>query len=236
MGSPQYIRNYVSTSRIKVGTPIRSVFLDNPNDLIVKSFVLGQLTFENDSRQVQVIKGEPSLRFPYRTPEEGGQIRWDFAPFVSDLAANDVLNYLGDPIVIHDIYRRPGEDWVRLSVKPVKAPGGPRGAGITRTWCMLNDVATFDTVFNGTRDWKEFPIEVAGPYLRHTENEMCRFFVSPLSRGYTWRIGLPGKGPERVASSSGEVRTWFGFCGEYNTERHPNDGNAHFSRRPKPRE
>lgn len=224
MGAPTYLRNYVQTSTLRPGMPIRSVYLDNPNDVIVREIEDGILYFQDEDRSIDLSKVPAQLRFPYRSEDDGGQIDWSFAPLVSDLAAGDRLLYLGDTIVVHDVYRRPGADWVRLTTT---MPRTGRGTSTTRTFCKLTDKVSWDNVFDGSLYWEEFPLETAGPYLHKDQDESCMFYVSPIGRGYTWRVGLEMNGPERVAPSSlADLKRDYVFVGMYPTQRHPNDGNV----------
>lgn len=224
MAAPTYLRNFVQTSALRPGMPIRSVYLDNPKDLIVREIEDGFLYFWDDDRRINLSTAGAQIRFPHRSEEDGGQIDWTFAPDISDLAAGDRILYLGDPIVVHDVYRRPGADWARLTTT---TPRIGRGASTTRAWCKLDDKANWDNVLEGSLYWEEFPLEVAGPYLHKDQDKPCRFYVSPLGRGYTWRIGLALNGPERVTPSSlSDLKRDYVFAGEYPTQRHPNDGNV----------
>lgn len=225
MESPTYLRNYVRKAQIQPGLVIRSVFLDSPNDLVVKTNDGIFAYFENDDRRINLTLMPTDTWFPVRTEEEGGQIDWEFEPLISDLAAGDRLLYLGDTINVHDVYRRPGEDWVRLTTT-IRTPGS-KGTSVRRAWCNLTDKADFNTVYDGSHSWDEFPLETAGPYIRKDQDEPCRFYVSPLGRGYTWRIGKSSiSGFERVTPSLADLKRDYTFLGDHVTQRHPNDGNV----------
>jgi hypothetical protein len=220
MNEPRYVRNYVRAKEVEIGMPLRSVFLDNRDDLIVSSFYDDVIGFTNDSRTVPLTKSSGEQRFPYREDQMG----WQFPPKVSDLAAGDTLDFLGTNIVVHDVYRRPGEDWVRLTTK--RASGKQRGTRIDRAWCMLDDEVSNRVIRQGTRHWKEFPIEVSGKYWSILVNDYQRFYVSPLGRGDMPLVGYPHTGPIVVKPEYVATRAIYEFADDYDSLRHPSDGNV----------
>lgn len=220
MTEPRYVRNFVTAKEIEKGMPLRSVFLDNSDDLIVENFYDDVISFTNDSRIVPLAKGSGEQRFPYR--EE--PFAWTFTPTIADLCAGDTLDYLGHNIEVHDVYRRPGEDWARLTIK--RPTGKLRGTIITRSWCMLTDEATNRVVRQGTRHWKEFPIEVSGLYWSNAIYDLQRFFVSPLGRGNMPLVGYPHTGPIVVKPEYVATRAIYEFADKFDSLRHPSDGNV----------